>query len=113
MSIHILTKKISRVELKTIAQESFEVMVKAVVDVEKGVLALGGELHADANAALLARGSEQKDLWGINLYPDKKLEDWIEYIALINIRPATGNRSMEIKDPQIRKIQEIVHSLIG
>ena len=53
MSIHILCKKISRAELKTIAQESFEVMVKAVVDVEKGILALGGELHADANAALL------------------------------------------------------------
>ena len=59
MSIHLLTEKISRVELKTIAQESFEVMVKAVVDVEKGVLALGGELHADANVALLARGSEK------------------------------------------------------
>jgi uncharacterized protein DUF5674 len=57
-------------------------------------------VHADANAALLGRGSEQKHLWGINLYPDKKPEDWIERIALINIRPATGNRSMEIKDPQ-------------
>jgi len=113
MSIHILTNKISRAELKTIAQETFEVMVKAVVDVEKGTLALGGELHADANAALLESGSEQKHLWGINLYPDKKLEDWIEYIALINIRPATGNRSMEIKDPHLRgKIQEIICTLI-
>jgi len=48
------------------------------------------------------------------LYPDKKLEDWIEYIALINIRPATGNRSMEIKDPHVRtKIRDIVHTLIA
>jgi hypothetical protein len=113
MSIHILTSKISHAELKTIAQETFEVMVKGVVDVEKGILALGGELHADANAALLVNGSEQRDLWGINLYPDKKLEDWIEYTALINIRPATGNRSMEIKDRGLRsKIQEIVGALI-
>src|SRR5713226_2731145 len=91
MSIHILTNKISRVELKTIAQESFEVMVKAVVDVEKGILALGGELHADANAALLARGSEQKHLWGINLYPDKKLEDWIALTSVEYVRVGQPN----------------------
>jgi hypothetical protein len=113
MFIHILTSKISRAELKTIAQESFEVMVKAVVDVEKRTLAVGGELHADANAALLANGSEQPHLWGINLYPDKKPQDRIEYIALVNIRPASGNRSMEIKDRALRgKIQEIVDTLI-
>ena len=77
------------------------------------IMAVGGELHADANAALLERGSLQHDLWGINLYPDKAKNVWIEFIALINIRPAAGNRSMQIKDPGIRKhIEDIVNELV-
>jgi hypothetical protein len=111
MSIYIVEKPISRAELKSIAKETFEVMVKAVVDVEKRIMAVGGELHSDANAELLECGSHQKDIWGINLYPQKK--DSIEYIAFINIRPAANNRSMAIQDPKIRKaIAKIVSNLI-
>ena len=96
-----------------IAKETFEVMVKAVVDVEKRIMAVGGELHADANAVLLEQGSRPQDLWGINLYPGKS-SDWIEYIALINLKPAVGNRSMQIKDPALcKRIEEIVNSLIA
>ena len=112
-SIHVITSSISKAELSEIAKETFEVMVKAVVDVEKRIMAVGGELHADANAVLLERGSRPQDLWGINLYPGKS-SDWIEYIALINLKPATGNRSMQIKDPALRaRIEEIVNSLIA
>ncbi|HYL15000.1 MAG TPA: DUF5674 family protein [Terriglobales bacterium] len=111
-SVHVITSSISKAELSEIAKETFEVMVKAVVDVEKRIMAVGGELHADANAVLLERGSRPQDLWGINLYPGKS-SDWIEYIALINLKPAAGNRSMQIKDPALRKrIEEIVSSLI-
>ena len=33
-----------------------------------GAMAVGGELHADEEAMMLDAGSEQADLWGINLY---------------------------------------------
>jgi hypothetical protein len=37
-----------------------------------------------------------------------------EYTALINIRPAQGNRSMLIEDEAVRtKVREITHWLIG
>ncbi len=111
-SIHVITSSISKAELSDIAKETFETMVKAAVDIEKRIMAVGGELHADANAVLLEQGSRQQDLWGINLYPGKS-NGWIEYTALINLRPAAGNRSMQLKDPAIRKrIEDIVNSLI-
>ncbi len=113
MPVHVITAKISTAELKNIARKSFEVMAKAVVDIEKRIMAVGGELHADANAALLERGSRPQDLWGINLYPGKAGSEWIEFIALINIRPTAGNRSMHIKDPAIRsRIEDIVNDLV-
>lgn len=112
ISVYVITEKISRTELKDIARETFEVMVKAAVDIEQKIMAVGGELHADTSAVLLERGSKAQDIWGINLYPEKT-KDWIEFIALINIQPAVGNRSMQIKDPAIRnRIEEIVNSLV-
>ena len=87
-------------------------MVKAVVDIEKGVIALDGELHADEEALLLEKGSKQKNLWGINLYSDLK-EDWIEFDSIINIRPSMGNKSRSVDDETIRKkILSIVDKLI-
>ncbi len=52
-------------------------MVKAVVDVEQGIMALGGELCSDEEAMLLDQSSLQGNLWGINLYPEKTDEEWI------------------------------------
>lgn len=63
-SVHVITSSIAKVELSEIAKETFEVMVKAVVDVEKRIMAVGGELHADANAVLLERRSRPQDIWG-------------------------------------------------
>lgn len=83
-------------------------MIKFVADIERGTIALGGEMHADAEALLLQNGSRQEFLWGGNLHP---WEDplHLEYTSLINIRPAAGNRSMMIGDPGVREaITEIV-----
>ncbi len=92
----------------------FEDMVKYVVDVERGVAAVGGEMHADAEQALLDDGSRQADLWGANYYPGRGPEECIEYTALINIRPAQGNRSMEIQDPAVReRVRQLTWALIG
>jgi hypothetical protein len=101
-------------ELRRLVLLYFEDMVKYVVDVERGVLALGGEMHADAEQLLLEDGSHQVDLWGANYYPGRGREDCIEYTALINIRPAAGNRSMEIQDPAVReRVRALTWSLVG
>ena len=80
-----------------------------VADLNRGIIALGGELHADAEAVLIQDGSAEKDLWGINIYPFKKEDEWIVYTSLINVRPSLGNYSLEIASPQVReKIKKIV-----
>ena len=89
-------------------------MVKYVVDVARGVAAVGGELHADEEALLLEHGSRQQDLWGANYYPGKGPEGCIEYTSLINIRPAQGNRGMLIEDEALReRVREVTFALIG
>lgn len=113
MSIIIIQDRISKDALNRAAAETFGSMAKAVVDIEDGIIALGGELHADGEAELLQLGSLQENLWGINIYPEQPREDRIEYISLINIRPGGGNKSMEVEDQVIRgKIKEIVDRLI-
>ncbi len=96
-------ERIEAAELRRLVALFFEDMVKYVVDVERGVIAVGGEMHADAEHVLLDDGSRQADLWGANYYPGRGREECIEYTALINIRPAQGNRSMEIQDPVVRE----------
>ena len=76
-------------------------------------MTIGGELHADEEALLLDQGSRQQDLWGINLYPDKSGDDFIEFDSMINLRPGQGNRSRDVQDPAIRqKIKDIVNQLV-
>jgi len=113
MEIKIIAEIISLGEVKKLAEDTFGDMVKAAVDVEKKIIAIGGELHADAEAILIDNGSEQKNIWGINIYPDKPRNEWIEYISLINIRPKQNNRSMKIEDTGLQKrINEIINSAI-
>ena len=100
--------------LRTLTERFFIDMVKYVVDIERGIIAVGGELHSDAEAVLLENGSRQADLWGANYYPGLGASDCIEYTSLINIRPSQGNRSMVIEDGEIRDRVEIVtHRLLG
>jgi Protein of unknown function (DUF5674) len=108
------TERIAPAELRRLVDLFFEDMVKYVVDVERGVVAVGGEMHADAEHVLLEDGSRQADLWGANYYPGRGREECIEYTALINIRPAQGNRSMEIQDPAVReRVRALTLALIG
>jgi hypothetical protein len=106
--------RLDRAELRRLVERHFEDMVKYVVDVARGVAAVGGELHADEEALLLENGSRQDDLWGANYYPGRGEGGCIEYTSLINIRPAQGNRSMTIEDEATRaKVREITFALIG
>lgn len=67
MTVRIVRSAITRADLVSLAQTQFGDMVKGVVDLQRRVMAIGGELHADEEAALLDDGSRQEDLWGINL----------------------------------------------
>jgi len=111
--ILVLERRIARDDLVRLLR-LFGDMVKYVVDVERGVVALGGELHADAEQVLLEQGSHQTDLWGANYYPGRGREGCIEFTSLINIRPARGNRGMEVEDPAVKeRIRALTFTLIG
>jgi hypothetical protein len=106
--------RIDPAELRRLMGEFFEDMVKLVVDVERGVAAVGGEMHADGEQALLDDGSRQADLWGANYYPGRGAGECLECTALINIRPAAGNRSMEIQDTALReRVREVTFARVG
>jgi len=113
-AVVVLDRAIEASELSRLVKAHFEDMVKYVVDVERRIIAVGGEMHSDAEQALLEQGSRQADLWGANYYPGRGREGCIEYTALINIRPAAGNRGMELQDPAVReKVREITFRLLG
>jgi len=88
--------------------------LKAVIDIEKEIMAIGGELHADANQLLIENeGSDQRKVWGINIYPKETRDKWIVFDSLINIKPLSNNRSLGVEDEEIRnKIKEVVSKLI-
>jgi len=112
--IVVLERRIDRMDLARLVKMYFEDMVKYVADVTRGVIAVGGELHADAEQLLLEAGSRQTDLWGANYYPGRGRDDCIEFTAVINIRPAQGNRSMEVQDASVReRIRILTFALIG
>ena len=109
----IITDNISVSELKQMAGAMFGNMVKAVVDIEQKIMAVDGELHADEESLLIQNGSKQQDLWGINIYPDLKKEDRVEFDSMINLKPAQSNRSRHVENPEIRaRITDIVYALV-
>jgi len=109
----IVDGPISLADLKVLAEGRFGNLVKAVVDVERKIMALDGELHADEEALLLENGSRPEDLWGINIYPELEGPDHIEFDSVINIRPSQGNRSRGVDDQRTReKIVKVVSGLM-
>ena len=114
LSLRIVRQPITRSDLQRLAREQFGEFIKAVVDVGRGMMAIGGDLHADEEAALLQDGAHQSDLWGINLFPDHQGDELIEFDSMINVRPSQGNRSRDVQDAATRRrIREIVEGLIS
>jgi hypothetical protein len=113
-AILILRSRIAPAELRRLLEEGFGYMVKYVVDLEQGVIAVGGGLHADAEQVLLEAGSRPQDLWGANYHPGRKLQECVEFTSLINIRPEQGNPGMEVRDPAVReRIRALTFALLG
>jgi hypothetical protein len=106
--------RITRAELASLAEAGFGDMVKAVVDVERRTMVVGGELHSDEEAMLLDDGSVQSNLWGINLYPGEPEAGFIEFDSMINVRPAQGNPSRAVVDASTQaRIRATVAHLVG
>jgi hypothetical protein len=111
--IEIIREKIGQRKLKEIAAKGYGHLVKVAVDIEKEILSAGGEFHADGLEALIQNGCRPQNIWGANIYLDKSKEKRIEFVALINIRPAQNNRAMEIQDLKIKnKVKKVIDKLI-
>ena len=113
MKIELIKTKIDSKAIKELAESSYGSMFKLAVDIEKGVIAAGGEFHADGEQMLVKNGSKQENIWCANFYPFEKPHNRIQYSALINVRPQAGNRSMNVEDTEIRsKIKRLIEILL-
>lgn len=106
----ILKEQVTNQYINELAQNFYGEMIKAVADVDKGLIALDAELHSDLERMLLENGSSQESLWGFNIYPQLDGDDFVEFDSLINIRPRQNNRSRDVENPAIR---EEILSLVG
>jgi hypothetical protein len=108
--IHLIREKVTPQQLADML-EALEVYIKLAVDVQRGILAGGGMLHADCEAVLLEDGSLQENIWGADWFPNTQE---VTFEALINIRPRQNNPSMTILDPELRqRVEGIVRRLLG
>jgi hypothetical protein len=108
-----VAEPISIDELRRLVPGRFRDFVKGVVDLRRAVLLIDADMHSDQEAALLAEGSAQRDVWGINLYPQLSGPDWIEFDSMINLRPSFGNRSRGVDDAATREtVRAVIESLV-
>jgi len=110
----IVQESIAIDELRQMSEKMFGQMVKAVVDIEQGIMVVDAPLHVDEELLLLEEGSQQTNLWGINLHPAQfPHEDWVEFDSMINLRPSWGNKTRGVDDAEVRKsILAIVARLV-
>ena len=109
----IIKDRISIAQLKEMSANKFGNLVKVVVDIERGIMAIDADLHADEEAVLIENGSSQRNLWGINIYPELTGDDFVEFDSLINLRPSQGNRSRGVDNKEVKKkILELINKLV-
>jgi hypothetical protein len=107
--IHIIRTAATPYQIKEM-QRALETYIKLAVDIERGILAGGGVMHADCEALLLEDGSIQENVWGADWNPSAQQ---VTFESLINIRPRQNNPSMEILDPQLREqVAQIARRLL-
>lgn len=114
METKIIKDKVTKEELRALAHEQYGDMIKAVVDVGRGIMGVGGELHVDIQSLLVEEeNSRGQDTWGVNLYLEKAGDEFVEFDSMINLKPMLGNKTRGVENLEIRsKIQEIVSKLV-
>jgi len=110
----IKDQKINVTELNEMSKNMYESLVKAVVDIEKEIMSVDAPMHIDLEQFLIEKeNSEPKNLWGINIWPLKEKQEFIEFDSMINIKPGWNNRTRGIDSEEIRKkIIDIVNKFI-
>ena len=109
MKIHLIRHSANQEQINEMLEEHVS-YIKVAVDVRHGILAGGGEFHADCESALLENGSLREDVWGADWIPAEQV---VRCSALINIRSRV-NPSMEIHDLTVRgHIEAITRRLLG
>ena len=114
MDIRIVKDHISRIQLQEIANEQFGDLVKAAIDLQQEILALGSEMHADAETELIEKeGSKRENIWGINLYPAESGDALLEFDSMINLKPAFGNRTRNVENEAVRiHIRKVIDRML-
>src|SRR5438045_2880752 len=110
----IVKDEIQISELKEMAKKMHGELVKVMIDVDKNIIAVDAPMHADLLELLITEESSQsQDLWGINIHPDKTGEDFIEFDSMMNLKPALGNKTRSVENPETRgKIIQIINKII-
>jgi hypothetical protein len=68
MPTKLIEQQVQKSDLLDLELKSkYGALVKVVVDVKRAVMIAGMTMHSDGEEILLESGSEQADLWGINL----------------------------------------------
>ena len=113
-SMKIIKDTIKVSELSEMSKKMFGDLVKAVVDIEKGIMVVDAPLHSDLMEYLIeSEDSELKNLWGINFYSQMPEEHFIEFDSMINLKPGLGNRTRGIESEVVKeKIRQIAGKLI-
>jgi len=94
----ILDRKITPEEFKK-AREVYGDYIKTVIDIEKNILAVGGEYHIDCEDVLIKNGSKLENLYGGGYRISTKE---VEYMALSNFKPNLNKTTYEIMNKKIR-----------
>ena len=113
--MRILEKPITRQELINSSTNFIdENTIKSAVDIKREIMAVDSPMHYDCEQLLLENGSNQADIWGINLYLDEEnIDDMVEFDSMINIRPVQNNRTRSVDNPEIQaKIKSVVSKWI-
>ncbi len=109
MALLILKKPATTEQIDQMGEAFDGTIIKLAVDVEQGILAGGGQLHADCEQALLEEGSRQENVWGADWYPQTQA---VGFESLINIRPRQQNFGLEVQNPTLREqIEAIVRRI--
>mgnify|MGYP001594628101 CR=1 FL=1 len=110
----IVSDSITINEVRDMATDLFGHLVKAVVDVDRKIVALNAELHSDLESLLLQDGSCQQHLWGVNIYPDETADEFVEFDSMINVRPSQNNRGRGVESKEVRdRILAIIEERIA
>jgi len=105
----VLDRKITPEEFQRV-REAYEDYIKTVVDIEKDLLAVGGEYHIDCEQALIETGSKASNLYGGGYRVSTKE---VDYMAMSNYKPALGKLTYEISDIKVReRLKELTEEFL-